>query len=175
MQNQVQSPEEQLKQNKEQNKLKLCWTVYSNQISIASLWSSSSSNDDKLKFLRRLRRLYVPRLSPSLVLDSIAACLDLGSFPGYVPFPVPIFVPISDPSLRSLHSFTSSAPVTTLIHLGFLFVLSVYVILSRFTGVCCSKKQQNCSVKTMQNRSCGLRGCMKRHARHCGCIMDYCR
>ena len=41
------------------------------------------------------------------------------------------------------------------------FLLSVSVILSRITGVCCSKKQQHRSVEMMLTCSCGLRGCMQ--------------
>ena len=79
IQNQAQNPEEQLKQMEEQTKIKFFWKVYANKISIVYLSSSFSSNDNNFKFLQRLQCLYVPRLSPSLVLDSRAACLDPGS------------------------------------------------------------------------------------------------
>ena len=57
--------------------------------------------------------------------------------------------------------FLLSASVNHTLTPRFYFLVYVYVILSRITGVCCSKKQQHRSVKTMLTCSCGLRGCMR--------------
>ena len=81
-----------------------------------------------------------PGLVPSIVPSNISNCLS-SLTPCSVPSSALSISPkyISTPNLmdHSLNSITSSAPVTTLMHIGFVFVLFVYVILLRITGVCC--------------------------------------
>ena len=87
-----------LKQNEEQTKMKLCWKVYANKISIA-YWL----------FLG-----YVTCPVPS-------------SFPGLAPSIVPRKISLLQVSVLSIHYLKCTCH-HTYIHLGFIFLLFVYVI-----------------------------------------------